>query len=140
MPANPNEDRPELFAQEGDLSVITPDAWDVLVQDNNPPRLFKYGNRPQRFEPDGDKWLLRELDESVLRYEVTRAAFWYKLDKEGKMVSAVPPRHIVQNMLATPDLPLPPLIKVVETPVFCREGKLVYAPGYHESGHLLAPS
>lgn len=138
MPANPNEDRPELFAQEGDLSVITPEAWEVLSQDNNPPRLFKYGNSPQRFETDGDRWLLRELDENVLRYEVTRAAFWYKINKEGEKVCAVPGPYIIKNMLATPDLPLPELTRVVETPVFNSKGELIQEPGYHPSGIYLS--
>jgi hypothetical protein len=40
--------RPELPAGEADLSVITPEAWEILQQDNDPPRLFRYANVPQR--------------------------------------------------------------------------------------------
>jgi putative DNA primase/helicase len=79
-------------------------------------------------------WMLQELTESILRHEMARAAFWYKKDKEGSQVAAIPPKYIIQDMLATPDVPLPNLTRVVEVPVFSKDGILIQKPGYHCSG------
>src|SRR5438876_7662034 len=40
--------------------------------------------------------------------------------------------HVVQDMLAHPDAPLPILSRIVEAPVFAADGALVTVPGYHE--------
>jgi hypothetical protein len=42
---------------------------------------------------------------------------------------------VVRDMLATPNPPLPPLTRIVEAPVFAKDGTLLTTPGYHRGAH-----
>jgi hypothetical protein len=48
---------------------------------------------------------------------------------------------VVHDLLATPQVPLPVLRRVVEVPVFAPDGSLQTAPGYHpQTGVYYAPA
>ena len=46
---------------------------------------------------------------------------------------AKPPLDVVRDMLATPEPPLPPLVRITESPVFAADGSLQTMPGYHRA-------
>jgi hypothetical protein len=65
-----------------------------------------------------------------MRYELARAARFTREKKNG-FVDAYPPRPVVEDVLATPELPLPVLVRLIEAPTFATDGTLHDQPGYH---------
>jgi putative DNA primase/helicase len=66
-------------------------------------------------------------------YELGRAAFWYKTDREtGQSLPALVPAHVVKDLLASPEVPLPELTRITRVPVFARDGSLQTQAGYHQ--------
>ena len=49
------------------------------------------------------------------------------------IVPTFPPVDVIKDMLATPDMPLPPLKRLSEIPIFSSDGTLVSQPGYHRA-------
>ena len=88
---------------------VTGHAWDALEEANDPPRLFRHGGLLVRLEAgeDGSR-ILQPLSVDRLRYEVARAADWFKMTKAGA-VPAKPLRDVVSDMLADPNPRLPVL-------------------------------
>ncbi len=129
--------RPWLFAQEGDLTVITPRAWAALQAANAPPRLFQCDGHAVRLaqgEDDGPS--VEELTVPRMRHELARSAHFY-IHVNDRAVEVLPPKPLVEDVLATSDPPLPPLRRIVEVPVFAPDGSLLDTPGYHLAGRTL---
>ncbi|MBA3767839.1 MAG: hypothetical protein H0W99_12805, partial [Acidobacteria bacterium] len=138
IPQGKEEPLPEIDAAIQNLEVASSLSWNALQQANDPPRLFRQGNCARRMERGDDGTLiLRDLTASVLRHELARAARWYseRPNEKGQTVraDAKPPMDVVQDMLAAPNLPLPPLNRITETPVFAPDGTLQLEVGYHEA-------
>ncbi|HVG96274.1 MAG TPA: hypothetical protein VNK05_05220 [Chloroflexota bacterium] len=133
----PRRPPPEIDAGNLNLPDVTDQAWAALLDYNEPPRLFRYGDALSRLETDDrGGTVTRALTEDRLRHHLARAADWYRWKKDGKDAPAkkvpdLPPVHVVKDLLATPDAPLPPLTRVVAAPVFAPDGEVVTAPGYH---------
>ena len=120
-----------------DLARISRLAWKALVQQNDPPDMFRSGGSLSRIEPDDDgALLLRTLTLYRLRHELARRARFHKTDRNGQVTPAMPPLDVVRDMLATPDPPLPVLTRMVEVPVFTRDGALQTEPGYCEGSRM----
>ena len=129
--------RPWLFAQEGDLTVITPRAWTALQARNTPPRLFLCDGSPVRLARDEDgAFMIEELTVTRMRHELARAAHFY-IHVNDRAVEVLPPKALVEDVLATQDPPIPPLRRIVEVPVFAPDGSLQATPGYHAAGQTL---
>jgi hypothetical protein len=124
---NAQDERPETTAA----------AWGALAAVNTPPRMFVHNGTPMRLDrTEAGEPILRELGEDRLRHEVARAADWYKRVKPRGQeatveVPARPHRDLVKDMLACPEVPLPPLDRLVRVPVFGPDGALQTEPGYH---------
>ena len=59
-----------------------------------------------------------------MRFEVNQAVTFFST-QNGRYLGAAPPRDVVTDMLSNPQLPLPPLRRVVNVPVFSADGHLV---------------
>jgi hypothetical protein len=129
---------PTIEAKEGDLSVVTAQAWEAIQQANEPtPQFFRYGGGMIRLERDDDGQVFpAELTADRMRHALARIAVWYVLNKNEdgeEMVQRVrPPADVSRDILATPDPPLPILRRIVEVPVFALDGTLQTTRGYHE--------
>ena len=126
---------PRIDASCEDLPLITGLAWDALLAANEPPFLFRYGGLPSRIEEDDNGApVIKTLTEDRTRYALSRVAQWFKIKKAGedyiKEVPAAPPSAIIKDILATPNIPLPILTRIVEVPIFAPDGTLQDAPGY----------
>ncbi len=136
-----DDPRPGIDAGNLSLPDVTAQAWAALVDNNDPAHLFRYAGQVVRLELDEDSRLVvRALSPERLRHELARAARWYTIKRSAE-VDALPPLHVVQDMLASPEPPLPILTRITETPIFARGGRLVNTPGYDPaSGILYAPA
>ena len=126
---------PAIDASIQDLGEISRRAWDALEKANDPPYLFRHGCLPCRIERDDDGApIIRILTPDRLRHELARRVRWYVSSKQNGVEikkDAKPPMDVVKNMLATADIPLPILSRIVETPVFAPDGSIQTFVGYH---------
>jgi hypothetical protein len=120
------------------LPTLNALCWEAIKKENNPPIIFLYGNtvvRSSRTEA-GTVWL-QLVTADILRHHLSHWAHWHKY----QIKLAKPPLDVIKDVLATLELPLPPLRRVVTVPVFAADGSLRTEPGYNEaSGVLYAPS
>ncbi|MHC4179226.1 MAG: DUF7146 domain-containing protein, partial [Planctomycetota bacterium] len=129
---------PVIDAGSGDIVAMAERAWRALIRSNDPPRLFRHPTGIVRVEEDAEGgWAIQTLGEPHLRHELARAASWVKPSKDGPLVSSYPPQVVVQDMLARGAAPIPYLERLVESPVFARDGRLHAVPGYDSSSRCL---
>lgn len=139
--SGPGDARPEIDAGDDNLEVVTAQVWDAIGLANEPPFLFRYGGAPGRIEQDDQgEPLIRLVEEHRMRHILARVAKWTKVVGVGDnqaIVDAAPPLGVVRDVLATPDMSLPVLTRIVEAPVFARDGTLQTEPGYHPASRTL---
>jgi hypothetical protein len=127
-------DRPAIDAGCEDLTIITREAWDAILAANEPPQLFRHGGAAARIETDdGNMPVVKALTFERMRHSLARAALWLrrkKVDGEQVWLPALPPKAVVEDVLASPNQPLPVLTRIVEAPVFAPDGSLQTSPGY----------
>ena len=121
------ESRPLIDVGDRDLPSIMLKAWAALGRINEPPLLFRQGNRLVRLDGQSDVVRLADMDIDGLTRHLARAALWWDVMR-GR--SEYPPTRVVRCMLAEPNPPLPPLQRIVRTPVFAADGALQTKPGY----------
>lgn len=124
--------KPEINAGDRNLPRISRKALQALIAANNPPRIFLYGGMVARLEPDErGAPILRQLSEDRARHALARSATYFAIDKKNVRHAALPPTYVVKDILATPELPLPALTRIVEVPTYSADGELNETPGYH---------
>jgi len=125
----------EIDAGNQDLAKVAAAAWRAILDANSPPLLFRHAGRPARIESgDAGEPVIRQVDLDRMRHRMARVAKWTRRRKVGEetvTVAASPPRDVVRDVLATPDMELPILTRIVEAPVFAPNGNLQTTPGYH---------
>lgn len=133
------EQRSELLVIDaGDLSLprVTAHAWQAVVAANDPPSIFRVGTVLMRLERDEERRpALRLLNADRLRHHLARVAEWVHRN-ESETRGALPPLHVVADMLAGPEYPVPALTRIVNAPVLAPDGTLLMAPGYHRQGEV----
>lgn len=126
--------RPVIYVDTDDLEAFTARAWDAFhLANQREVRYFRKGNQPCRL-PMGDnrRQTLAEMDKFGLRYELVRIARCVeRVGKDQREKLKAPSDEQLQDMQATPDIPLPLLDAIAETPVFAADGTLLTKPGYH---------
>ncbi|WP_292611453.1 toprim domain-containing protein, partial [Nitrobacter sp. 62-13] len=134
----PENARPQLRADNGDLAGAVSQAWRILLAANNPPWLFRAAGCPTWVVRDDDGLpMAKPLTEDRLRPVLAQLVDWRKINRKGELVPAHPPLAVIKSILATPDPALPVLAGIVTTPVFGRDGDLITEPGYHPAARLL---
>jgi hypothetical protein len=131
---------PGIDAENEDVPVVAAQAWAAMLAANDPPVIFWQGT-PIRLEHDGKTGVHAvAVNAHRWRHHLARAADFYRVDAKDNREPALPPMWLVEDMLARPAPPLPPLTRIVEVPVFAEDGTLQTAPGYHPaSATFLAP-
>jgi hypothetical protein len=121
-----------IDASDENLAHLTAEAWCAIQRANSPPTLFRYGALLSRIETDDDGApMLRPMTVDRLRHRLARDAFWFKLDRKDNEKPIAPPLSVVRDVLATPDPDIPILTRIVEAPIFARDGSLCADPGYN---------
>ena len=141
-PAQSANALPRINASERDLRALSEACWAAIYAGNDPPRLFLHGDEIVRLEQGEQGPVLRHLDAGGLRHEAARAAQWYAKKLVGgawQEFDAAPPRDVIEDMLAYPleQLQLPPVTRIVRTPVFAPDGTLLVTKGYHPAGRVV---
>src|SRR5262249_8845292 len=121
---------------------VTALAWQALKVANQPPLVFSYGGSMAMLEStENGAPLLRLMNQDLLRGVLARTAHWYRFNKRGFEVDALPPMHVVRYMLDQLDNKLSVLSRIVGAPVFASNGSLHLSPGYNaESRCYFAPT
>lgn len=139
IPPNPYEDRGlvSIDVSVNHLPTLNALCWQAIKQGNQPPVLFLYGGQMVRVvrNPDGTV-LLQHVTAEIMRHHLSMWAHW---NKEG-MALVKPPLDVIKDVLATKDMALPRLTRVVHVPVFGPGGSLQTEAGFDpESGVLYSP-
>ena len=123
--------RPVMKVLDADLAEATLSLRSHLVAQNEPPTLFLYGDVPVRVEqhPETLRFLTRPLTVDRLRYHVAECIQFVRPVKGGGQRGTEPPIAWVRNLLAAPDIGLPVLTRIVETPVFGVRRAVGWSPG-----------
>lgn len=123
------DELPQIDASNKDVPDIAQHAWAALVDANDPPRLFRFAGEMSRLETEDGRAAMHPLTPDRLSYELARVADWFVPTEKGTK-PAVPPPHVIKDMLATPEAPLPVLERMTHAPYFAPDGRLVTLPGY----------
>ncbi|MBW2407061.1 MAG: hypothetical protein JRE92_02485 [Deltaproteobacteria bacterium] len=124
---------PQIDIKDKNLPIITKRAWDALIASNSPPYLFNYGNHIVRLvKREKGQILIDSLDKNKLRHVLARCAN-FRIFKSDEFEICPPPPYIIEDMLACPNYPLPRLSRIVNAPIFSKEGNLHLTPGYSAS-------
>ena len=127
--------RVRVCVDERDPAKLNEQVWTAVQQANKLPTLFRRGNQLCRLEAGGDSPAVRLLNPLLLRHELTHLleCFTRRATRGGQWHEepTAPPSHLVTDLLATADPPLPVLDRVVAAPVFASDGSLLTTAGYH---------
>jgi putative DNA primase/helicase len=124
--------KPSINAGDLDLARVTGAAWAAVRISNSPPLIFRFGGGLSRIDTGDDGAVTAQsLTPDRLRHHLARMAGWYRRERGGRRRrDALPPLHVVHDMLACPDPPVPRLSRIVGAPVFAQDGSLRTTPGY----------
>lgn len=126
---------PQIQINNRQLRDTTAEAVAALLAANDPPKIFVRMGQLCQIKTDEDKRPSIEIiKETGVKYYLTQAADFIRQGDEVTNVS--PPKVLAQNILATPDLPFPPLSGIVEIPVLRPDGSILVDPGYDPATKL----
>lgn len=121
-----------------DLPVLTTLAITELETWNSPPTFFRQNAEAVRVQFDENEHaIIKPVTVPVMRHALANAAKFIKVRKtSGECIDVEPPKVIVENVLATPYLPLPGLRGIASAPFFTATGTLVVKSGYNLESQL----
>ncbi len=133
--------KPRIDVSMVDLPILTRQAWEALQASNDPIWAYRSGGLPSRIErSDNGEPVIKTLDYKRMRHHLARVANWMTVKEtrdETIETPCPPPKDVVEDLLATPNMKLPPLSRIVEAPVFANDGTIQTEPGYHEANQTL---
>ncbi len=128
---------PEIDVADGDLSALTERAIAVLEAYNDPPQLFRQGGSLVRVGLDEHaRPFVQPAGRDIVRQALAKSAGWLRSHANGKRTSVSPPKDVVENVIATPELPLPALRGIVTAAYFNRDGEFIATNGYNRHSAL----
>ena len=124
-----DDPRPACSAKVSDLKVDAARLWAVVEQCNTTPSLFRTAVLSWVEQDDAGVPFIRQLNPARLAHWLGQQVYFFT-QVDGKPRSALPPSALVQDLLVTPDPPVPILSQIVGTPVYAADGTLHATPGY----------
>ncbi len=123
----------------GDIQQDASATLAALYAANFPPVLFVRQGQLVRCRQDEDgRPLIEPLNESILLYEMARAATFLHSSKTHAMpVSCYPPLAVARHLLAAKEWKFPPLRGVTEVPVMRADGTVLDKAGYDAQTRLI---
>jgi hypothetical protein len=137
QPPNPNDGRPIIVVDEGQLRDKVKKALAALsaANDRKHPRLLRRGGVPVRLLKDDHLVHVEELDEAGFYAELSEAVNWYK-HRNSNLVDADPCPGVVKAIRGRREFEFPILDAVHRAPFFTHDGQLVATPGYHPGARV----
>lgn len=129
-PAIPVDGLPEIIVDGRQMRHVTADAIAALEEANDPPVVFRRGTAWTRLRSDVDEPHLEPMNQAAVRGRLARVANWFQSGEDGP-IPTPPPNDVVADVLGLPEVPAPPLDRIVTAPVFGADGVLQTEPGYH---------
>jgi hypothetical protein len=124
--------RPRVDVTTIDLAALNKEIWSIVNDKNVPPILYRYGGQPSRIElDDKDQPFIRAATFDVVRHHLAKWIYYFRFNSDGRAYPVAPPQDVVRDLLATVNMPLPKLTRIVGAPVYARNGTLLTEPGYH---------
>jgi hypothetical protein len=125
---------PEMNAGDRNLPRITDAALKILIEANEPKYIFRHAEQLSQIKlSDQGVPVIRAFDDDSLRHILSRVADWFvlkEIEKEWVRLPAIPPRHVVRDILAHPKLPFPVVTRIVHAPIFAEDGSITVKSGY----------
>lgn len=109
----------------------TQQALDTLLEANQPPHIFARVGQLIRIQKDeyGIPYI-QYLDRYGVRHVLERCAEFWRTRRDGDHVEIPPPMDVVEDLMALPEIPLPPLVAIIEAPVILEDNTLLDRRGY----------
>jgi hypothetical protein len=123
----------------GDKEQDAEAALQSLYGANVPPVIFVRGGHLVRAKIDEEgRPALEQLDESILLYEMARAANYLRYNSQTQATQPVyPPTALASDILSHPNWQFPALSGITEVPIVRPDGSILNTPGYDKETHLL---
>ncbi len=149
--SEPDDARPTIVLGKRDLRRIAEEAWAALAAHRDAARMFNYQGQMVRLAVDeNSRPQIETLRENRLLYQLTNAARFVAVNKDGDYVPRQPPTALIQYLLGTPghSTGMRLLRGIVTAPIVAANGTVETEPGYlaasqlyyHEpQGHLDLP-
>lgn len=133
----PERERRRIIVSNRQLRDVLEESKSALVEMNLEPDLFLRDTYMVclRHSLNGREPRIEVVDPPWLHYRLSQCADWFRFTKEGDAKSVEPPQSTARCLLAMPPT-LPVLDMVATVPVFCKNGNLLSANGYHKEEHL----
>jgi bifunctional DNA primase/polymerase-like protein len=138
--ASPDE-RPVIVVNALDLRDMRLAAWKAIVAANEPrARIFRYGTGLAWLAQDlKGKTVIQMIDQERTLHHLSNVASFVRETRNGT-APTFPPPALAADLMKVPSADLPVLHRMVSSPVFLADGRLLLTPGYDpESGVYFAP-
>jgi len=123
--------RPTIVTSKRFLREIVTDAWNAVQAANNPPVVFQFGRQFADIVLDHNRHpAIRILEKPAIKGMIDRLADFVTETGKGEMSPARPPGDVIDDMIATKEIPLPNLVGIIDVPIFDAGGNLCASTGY----------
>ncbi len=134
---------PTICISNTQLRSIISSSWRAIHRVNTPTpivfRGFKTLVRLQSskyFTGQAESFEIEILNVDLVYGLLVRHADWMRVNKEGDLTAARPPKECARDMLAYPDLSLPRLEHIISSPQYNANGELITKGGYYPKEFL----
>lgn len=125
---------------DAQLRELSDEALRVLVEANDPPRVFERSGELVQVKHDEEgRPRIERMGEAQLRGRLCRVANFVRLTKDGHLPT-MPPRELVADIETRGAWGVPPLKGIVEAPFLTPRGEIVDRDGYHAESTLILAS
>jgi hypothetical protein len=121
--------------QDRQLRDILYDTWLAIVARVIPLKLFIMNTLLVLIIERNNSYCIRSVDRDKMRGILIREITWVRTDNRKR--NSKPPEEIVKDMIASPPKKgIPTLRRLVNIPVFDKNGRLLQTPGYDEESEI----
>lgn len=117
---------------------VVSDTVEGLVETNDPPSLFSRAGVLTRVRVDENgRPIVEPINAYQMRNRIASIGHTVRVNKDGGTSHVPPPLDVVNDILASPSWPFPPLEAVTELPTLRADGTIHDQPGYDPQTRLL---
>jgi hypothetical protein len=121
---------PEIVLTGRQLREVVDDARSAIALINEPPKYYRRAGQMAHLVPRMAGREIADVRPDDLLPVMTRAADWFRINKDGDNVAAKPDKDAIRCLIAVPDENLPVLNQIVRAPLMSSNGQLITTPGY----------